>query len=98
MLGHIVNLKWHTDFGAHYILDGGVVVMMSPIIVAFDHAAYALTRALDHAGLGNFEQSVRAFERSVEKMARILGMQAENNQRKAIGASMAYTYGDFANA
>jgi hypothetical protein len=34
----------------------------------------------------------------VNKLATILGMQAENDQRKAVGSSMAYTEDDFAKA
>ena len=45
-----------------------------------------------------FDETVAAFCRAVEKMTRVAGMQAENDQRKAVGASMAYTESDFANA
>lgn len=42
-----------------------------------------------------YEASAESFRRSVNKLCRILGMQAENDQRKAVGASMAYTEADF---
>lgn len=51
----------------------------------------------DRAGLQKaFIPLVQTFKRSVDKLAIILGMQAENDQRKAIGASMAYHERDFA--
>lgn len=65
---------------------------------SFDCAAYALQRSLDNFGHGTFDQDVLRFERAVEKLARVMGMQAENDQRKAVGASMAYVEYDFVNA
>lgn len=44
-----------------------------------------------------FAQSVATFAESVNKLQTILGMQAENDQRKAVGASMAYTEEAFFN-
>jgi Mn-dependent DtxR family transcriptional regulator len=38
------------------------------------------------------------FSESVDKLTRILGMQAENDQRKACGHSMAYVEDDFLDA
>lgn len=35
------------------------------------------------------------FSLSVQALARIEAMKAENDQRKALGQSMAYTYNDF---
>jgi len=43
-----------------------------------------------------FARSVSTFEGSVNRLQAILGMQAENDQRKAVGASMAYTEDAFA--
>jgi hypothetical protein len=65
---------------------------------SFERAAYELKRAMENFGTGDFgfqvEQfgrAVGAFESSVNRLQTILGMQAENDQRKAVGASMAYT-------
>lgn len=65
---------------------------------SFDRAAYTLSRAMENFGTGEFESSVERFERSVNKLGRILGMQAENDQRKALGQSMAYDEAAFINA
>lgn len=43
-----------------------------------------------------FARAVSTFEGSVNRLQAILGMQAENDQCKAVGASMAYTEEDFA--
>ena len=59
----------------------------------FSGSAEVLQRALQA-----FDESVAALCRAVDKQARIAGMQAENDQRKAVGASMAYTENDFGNA
>lgn len=66
--------------------------MNNPILQSerFESAARSLVSA--------FEESVAAFGRSVEKMVRIAGMQAENDQRKHRGESMAYSEQDFQNA
>lgn len=71
---------------------------MNPVLQSesFDRAAYTLARSMDNFSTGDFESSVRMFETSVNRLATILGMQAENDQRKVIGASMAYTEEDFA--
>ena len=82
--------------------------MNNPVLISdsFERAAHGLTTALDRFG-GNcsisheveiFERSVEHFRVSVDKLATILGMQAENDQRKALGQSMAYTESDFASA
>ncbi len=74
--------------------------MNNPILLSegFERAAYALQRSLDNFGTGNFDQSVQTFERSVDKMARIFAMQAENDERKYRGEEPAHTYNDFHNA
>lgn len=62
----------------------------------FERAADELSRALNGFGRhSTFEESVTRFERSIERLAKLLGMQAENDQRKATGSSMAYTEDDF---
>lgn len=43
----------------------------------------------------DFEQHAEKFANAVDRLAAILGMQAENDQRKLLGESMAYGYGDF---
>jgi hypothetical protein len=72
---------------------------------SFERAAYNLSSALDQFGrsgissdVERFQQSVEQFGLIVDRLAAILGMQAENDQRKAVGASMAYTENDFASA
>ena len=61
--------------------------MNNPILQSegFEKAAFAL------------QLSVAAFCRAVDKMGRIAGMQAENDQRKHRGEAMAYTESDFTN-
>lgn len=73
--------------------------MTNPILLSesFDKAAYTLARSLDNFGTGDFDESVRKFERSVGMLQRVLGMQAENMQRAAVGQSMAYVEVDFQN-
>ncbi len=72
--------------------------MSNPVLISesFERAAYAHKHAMESFRTDSFEESVRTFERSVDKLARILGMQAENDQRKAVGGSMAYVEDDFA--
>ena len=74
--------------------------MSNPILQSegFERAACQLQRAMDRFDTSAFEASVQRFERSVDKLARVMGMQAENDQRKAIGASMAYPETAFLNA
>ena len=74
--------------------------MTNPILQSegFERAAYTLQRSLDNFGHGNFDQSCLQFERAVDKLSRVLGMQAENDQRKHLGQSVAYTESDFHNA
>lgn len=70
---------------------------------AFERAAYHLSGEMERFGrngftdhVSRFQQSVEQFRESVDKLAAILGMQAENDQRKVLGHSMAYTESDFA--
>lgn len=74
--------------------------MQNPILQSesFERAAYQLGRSLENFGTGDFDTSVLRFERSVDKLGRILGMQAENDLRKANGFSPAYNESDFHNA
>lgn len=72
--------------------------MSNPILnsESFERAAYSLSASMNSFNkYGSFEDAVSRFERSVNKMQQILGMQAENDQRKATGSSMAYTENDF---
>ena len=74
--------------------------MSNPILQSesFERAAYSLRQAFELFQRNGFDESVAAFCRSVDKMARIAGMQAENDNRKYRGEAMAYTESDFANA
>jgi hypothetical protein len=66
----------------------------------FEHAAFALQRSLDNFGgidSNALAMVIRDFERQVDRLRDIFGMQAENMQRAAIGASMAYTEENFQN-
>lgn len=73
---------------------------MNPVLQSesFENAAYALKRSLDNFGTGNFDESCTQFDKAVAKLGRILGMQAENEQRKRNGLAMAYCDQDFFNA
>jgi hypothetical protein len=79
--------------------------MNNPVLnsESFERAAYSLSREMERFGrsgftddVSRFHQSVEQFRESVSKLAAVLGMQAENDQRKVLGHSMAYTDGDFA--
>ena len=82
--------------------------MSNPVLISdsFERAAHGLSHAMDRFGgacqiandVNNFECAVEQFRASVDKLAAILGMQAANDQRKALGQSMAYTESDFASA
>ena len=81
--------------------------MGNPVLQSelFERAAYSLSSAIELFGrngissdVERFEKSVEQFRASVDKLATVLGMQAENDQRKAVGHSMAYTESDFAAA
>ena len=72
---------------------------------SFDRAAYALRDSMDlfrervtiGEDVSRFERAAESFRCSVDKLTTVLGMQSENDQRKAAGSSMAYTEEDFAN-
>ena len=82
--------------------------MQNPVLISesFERAASNLSHAMERFGSNSslsydverFERSVEQFRVSVDKLAAVLGMQAENDQRKALGQSMAYTDSDFASA
>lgn len=76
--------------------------MNNPLLCSesFERAAYTHVQAMEAFRIDTtgMEQAVRDFSAVVDKFARILGMQAENDQRKATGNSMAYTEKDFLNA
>lgn len=66
----------------------------------FERAAYALRSSIDNfrgPDAEPFAQVVRDFERQVDRLRDILGMQAENMQRQATGQSMAYAEEAFQN-
>ena len=80
--------------------------MSNPVLISesFERAAYSLQSAMERFGnssqftsdVERFERATESFQVSVDKLATVLGMQAENDQRKAVGASMAYTEDAFA--
>lgn len=73
--------------------------MSNPILnsESFERAAYSLSASMNSFNkYGSFEDAVMRFERSVNKMQQILGMQAENDHRKHCGNQVAYTESDFA--
>lgn len=62
---------------------------------SFERAVYAHVRAMENFGTGDFDSSVLLFSRSVDKLARVLVMQAANAQHPD---SQPYTEQDFFNA
>ena len=73
---------------------------MNPVLQseAFENAAFALRDSLNRFETGNFDASCLQFSKAVDKMGRILGMQAENEMRKHHGQALAYCDQDFFNA
>ncbi len=78
--------------------------MINPVLnsYSFEEAAHSLKQAMNSFNgsfpdIDRFERSVDQFRISVDKMATVLGMQAENDQRKTLGHSMAYSESDFTN-
>ena len=66
----------------------------------FENAAWGLKHSLDNFGgidSNAMAVVVRDFEHQIDRFRDILGMQAENMQRAAVGASMAYTEAHFQN-
>lgn len=60
---------------------------------SFEQAAYSHAQAMENfqlQGMDRFEDSVRQFSQSVDKLQAILGMQAENEYRKDTEKSVAY--------
>ena len=74
--------------------------MDNPVLLSesFERAAYAHRSAIENFDTSGFEAAATQFTRSVDKLQAILGMQAENDQRKVLGQSMAYVEDDFARA
>ncbi len=72
--------------------------MNNPILQSerFEIAAYELKRAMENFGAGDFGLYVEKFRQSIDKFGALLGMQAENDQRRHLGQAMAYTEDDFA--
>lgn len=67
---------------------------------SFERAAFSHREAMEnfnHNGVSRFEESIRQFSQSVDKLQTLMGMQAENDQRKATGKSMAYDEDAFVN-
>ncbi len=73
--------------------------MNNPILLSesFERAAYAHKRAMEDFRMDGFEESVRTFASSIDKLQTLMGMQAENDQRKQLGQSMAYDESAFVN-
>jgi hypothetical protein len=74
--------------------------MNNPVLQSehFESAAHRLCNSIATFPGIEFTAAIERFERAVDKLARIYAMQAENDQRKAIGASMAYDESSFLNA
>jgi len=66
--------------------------MNNPILLSesFEQAAYAHKAAMENFRVDGFEESVRQFAQSVDKLQTLMGMQAENDQRKHLDRPMAY--------
>lgn len=67
---------------------------------SFDRAASNLVHALNNfQGIDTFQLGllISQFDTSISRLARIAGMQAENEQRSHVGASPAYVERDFLN-
>lgn len=63
----------------------------------FNRAAGQLTHSLDTFNPWQFVEAVAQFQRTVDRLIAAMGMQAENDQRKVLGHSMAYQETDFCN-
>jgi hypothetical protein len=74
---------------------------MNPVLQSeqFDRAAANLCGSFDRFEriAINLEGALNGFERSVDKLGRLLAMQAENDQRRHRGESMAYDEASFVN-
>lgn len=57
---------------------------------SFERATDAHRQAMNNFRVDGFEESVRQFSHAVDKLQTLMGMQAENDQRKVLGHSMAY--------
>lgn len=77
--------------------------MANPILISesFERAAYSLQREMEMAtprlqeAGSQMQAAADSFRESVDRLARVLGMHAENMQRAHRGESMAFTEGDF---
>lgn len=74
--------------------------MNNPVLLSegFERAAIQHRIAMQEFSTDGFEEAVRLFSSSVEKFGRLLAMQAENDERKAVKQSMAYVEDDFLGA
>lgn len=63
----------------------------------FDRAAGNLANAMQQFPAGDFVDAVNRFERSINRLVQAMGMQAENDYRKACGNQIAYDENAFAN-
>ena len=78
--------------------------MQNPVLISesFERAASNLSHAMERFGSSSsfsydverFERSIEQFRASVDKLAAVLDMQAESDQRKALG----HTESDFTSA
>lgn len=74
--------------------------MSNPVLQSesFERAAYSLGHAMDNMRVGAFTEAVSQFDRSVQKLGMLMGMQAKNALRDRNGQAAAYTEQDFFNA
>ncbi len=74
---------------------------MNPILQSegFERAASELRRSFDafNAGRTAFDESVKTFAATVDKLARIAGMQAQNACNISQGLPPCYNEADFSN-
>ena len=73
--------------------------MKNPVLQSesFERSAHNLEVAMDRFMRdGNFDESVRIFQRSVDKLVQAMGMQAENQLREHRGERLAYDDSAFA--
>lgn len=78
--------------------------MANPILISesFERAAYSLQREMETAtprlqeAGSQMQAASDSFRESVDRLAKVLGMHAENMQRQHHGDSMVYMEQDFA--
>ncbi len=73
--------------------------MSSPTLLceSFERAAYAHIAAMENFRVDGFDESVRQFAQSVDKLQTLAGMQSENDLRKQLGEFPTYNEQDFKN-